>query len=164
MRFSKEKSNELLEEVRLEMVMNPSVTIFGLQDALREKHGRLFDKNYIAKLKNKIHRERANRVNKTIGYEIASYEDTCNELKQPLWEIIDDENSSANDKISAIKAMLAVSNSFLDVMFNAGFMNRQIGVVREEKPLSKEDIALIERALEWVKPRPRDEETRAIEA
>lgn len=150
MRFSKDKSGELLESVRLEMVMNPSVTIFGLQDALREKYQRVFDKNYIAKLKNKIHRERARRVSKSIEYEVASLEDTCKELKRPLWLIIEDEYAPVSTKISAIKAIFAISKLLLDVMLSAGIFKHQAGLVKKELHLSEKDKELIDRALGYV--------------
>ena len=163
MRFGNDKTNELLENVRREMVMNPSITIFEIQDALQEKYRRVFDKNFIARLKNKIHRERTGRVHNTIGYEIAMFEDTCIELKRPLWEIIDDEGSSTHDKISAIRGIRTISNDFLDVMFNAGFLTQQIGVVMEEKPLSNEQMELMEQAISWVNTYPHEEEAEKSE-
>lgn len=145
MRLSKEKNNELLQSVRLEMVQNSSITIFELQDALETKYGRQFDKNFIAKLKNKIHRERALRISKSIGYALATLEDTDNELCRRLWEIVDKEHSSAFETISAIRAIWAISNSLLDTKFNSGIFEQQTGVVKEEKPLSEEQRKVIEK-------------------
>lgn len=163
MRLSKEKNKELLEQVRREMVIKPDVTIFELQDILNEHYQHAFDKNFIGKLKNKIHRERANRVNKTIGYELACLEDIINEVSKILWEIIDNSETSNCEKISAMRELRTARVMLLDAMFNAGIFERQLGKVRNSDKLSPEDEAEIKQALELAfnhdKPKKLDDDS-----
>lgn len=151
MRLSNEKSGELLEDVRREMVINPNVTIFEIQERLNEQHNRLFDKNFIAKPKNKVHRERRARVSNSIAYELASLEDTINEPCAILWGIVDDEKSSASVKIYAIRQILANRSLLFDAMLNAGVFERNLGRETVERKLTPEDNAFIAQALEWVR-------------
>lgn len=150
MRLSKEKTREIVENVRREMVKNPHITIFELQDILCEKYNHIFDKNFLGKLKNKIHRERANRVNKTLNYELACLEDTINEIAKILWKIIDNPDTSNRDVISAIRELRSAKSMLLEAMFNAGIFERQLGIVKPEKKLSEEEKAKLEKIIATV--------------
>lgn len=150
MRLSQEKNKEILESVRREMVVNPSVTIFELQDVLNQHYHHAFDKNFIGKLKNKIHRERAYRVNKrTVNYELALLEDTINETSKILWEIVNNPETSSREKISAIRELRSAKSAFLEAMLNAGVFEPQIGKIKQEEELSPETQEGIRRALSY---------------
>ena len=146
MRLSKEKNRELLEVIRREMVKNPAATIFELQEALDKEYNHAFDKNFIGKLKNKIHRERAYRLHNSIVYELALFEDTINELCRILWEIFDNPNTNNREKISAIREIWSAKNRFLDAKLNAGIFRQQAEIKKDEE-LSPEDKALIKQAI-----------------
>lgn len=148
MRLGKEKTKEILGNVRREMVRNPDITIFELQDALNQRYQHTFDKNFIGKLKNKIHRERANRVSRTIGYELACLEDTINENAKILWEVIDSPKTSNREKMSAMRELRSAKIMLLDAMFNAGIFERQIGKITKEEKFSAKDKELLIRAFD----------------
>lgn len=150
MRLSKERTREIIENVRREMVKNPNVTIFELQDNLGKQYNHIFDKNFLGKLKNKIHRERANRVSKTLNYELACLEDTINEIVKILWEIIDNPDTPNREVISAIRQLRSAKSMLLEAMFNAGIFERQLGAVKAEKKLSPEEEAEIDKLLATV--------------
>lgn len=152
MMYSSEKKLELLEAVRREMVIDPTVSIYSIQEALHEQYGHTFDKNFVAKIKNKVHRERASRTRNSVAYELALLEDTSMQLKQKLWDIVENENTPAHVKVSAIREIRSVSNTLLESMFNAGVFERQIGVIKGEGRLSEEDQVLLEKAIAHVKP------------
>lgn len=147
MRLSKEKNLELLEGVRRQMVRNPDVTIFKLQELLSKQYNHAFDKNFIGKLKNKVHRERTHRVNKTIGYELAHLEDTINVITEILWEIIDSPQTAVREKISAIRELRSARSMLFEAMLNAGVFERQLGNLKIEKKLSPEEEAEMDKLL-----------------
>lgn len=147
MKLSKEHSKELLESVRSEMVLNSSITIFELRGCLWKKYHRLFDKNFIAKMKNKIYSERRTRISEAVAYELAVFEDTIELLCSFLWAIIDDKNLNAHDKILAIHGIRTAQARLLDAKFNAGIFERQFKRVQGERKLTSEEQILLEQAI-----------------
>lgn len=153
MRLGEGKTKEILISIRREMVKNPDITIFELQDVLVGQYNRTFDKNFLGKLKNKIHRERARRVGKTIGYELACLEDTINETTKILWEIIDNPNIPVKERVSAIRELRSAQNMLFEAMFNAGIFERQLGRLKTEETksdLTPEQQAAINTAIDRV--------------
>ena len=148
MRLSKEKNRELLEVIRKEMVKNPAVTIFDLQEVLNKEYSHAFDKNFIGKLKNKIHRERAHRINNSIKYELALFEDMVDELCRILWEIVDNPDTNIRDRIYAIREIWSAKNKLLDATLNAGVFEQDVAV-KKEAQLTPEDEALIKQAISY---------------
>jgi len=120
MRFSKEKIRELKEKIRLELVQKPNVSIYELQGILGRDYKHRFDKNFIAKLKKQIHDERglANRQN--ISAALSHLEDVVNEANKMLWEIIDDEKSSASTVIRAAKEIIWMYSKLFYIKLDAG--------------------------------------------
>lgn len=135
--------------IRREMVKNPDITIFELQDILNQHYQHTFDKNFVGKLKNKIHRERANRLNKTIGYELACLEDTINEITAILWEIIVNPNTPNREKISAMRELRTARVMLLDAMFNSGIFERQLGRIKTDGKLTPEQEDIIKQAIDY---------------
>ena len=148
MRLSKEYSGELLASVRKELVIDPNITIAGLQERLEALYDRRFDKNYVAKLKNKAYRERGARISNSLAYEVSAFEDTVNEACARLWEIIDDESATARDKIAAMRGIMGARSDLIDIKTAAGAYNQQpkkeVGVEWTE-----EQKAEVERALNF---------------
>src|SRR3989338_5464410 len=126
MRLSKEKIKEITEMVRGELVKDPDVTIFEIQRNLNLRYEHIFDKNFIGKLKNKIHKERSYRYNRiTVQYELAKFEDTIQELCNPLWTILENPNASNRDVISATREIRSAKSVLLETMFNSGIFEMQ---------------------------------------
>lgn len=149
MRLSKEKTKELIEAVRRELVKKPDATIFDIQQSLNAQYNHVFDKNFLGKLKNKIHKERYQRYNKMIvQYEIAKFEDTVEVLCSSLWEIIDDEKSTTRERINAIREIRSAKVVLLETMFNSGIF--ETSPSRSDKgELSPEDRELVAQALNY---------------
>lgn len=150
MRLSKEKNKEILGNVRREMVKKPDITIFELQDILNQHYHHTFDKNFIGKLKSKIHKERAHRVNQTIGYELALLEDVINEVSKILWDIINSPETSNREKISAIRELRSAKSTLLEAMLNSGIFERQFSKPKTDSDISPESRELIAKALSYV--------------
>lgn len=155
MRFSKEKLYELRERIRLEMVKDPNISIYQLQDILLPEYGRKFDKNFLAKLKRKIHRERAVRFNYvTVNEELAKIEDLIHCARPYLVDIIFNEEGKYNPReiISAFKAVVWGEMMLFDAMLNAGIFDRP-QLPEKEKPLTPEQQELIKKAIDYANDR-----------
>lgn len=147
MRFSKEKIKELKEKVRFEMVRNPNVSILELQDILSQDYGHRFDKDFIGKIKQKIHRERALRYNSvSLKEELAIFEETIMYEKRILGDIIFDEEGKYKPKeiISACREFARCSSLLFEAKMNAGIFNKT------DEPQAKEGAGLSPRATEIV--------------
>jgi hypothetical protein len=150
MRLSKEKTKELIEAVRREIVRNPNTTIQEIQQNLNIHYGHIFDKNFVGKLKNKIHRERFCRYNIiTVKHEIAKFEDTIEELCNLLWKIIDDEQSTRRERINAIREIRSAKSVLLETMFDSGVFEVNEKIQKADEPLSLEELEKINRAIEF---------------
>lgn len=126
---SEEKQKEYIALIRRLMVMNPSISILGIQSSLENsKHNLRLDKDYINKLKNKIHKERETRYNNyTVKKVLAKYQDELEELKLRLWSITNDKDSTKQEKIMAIRETRASSKDMIDRLFDAGIFTRDLG-------------------------------------
>src|SRR3989344_6159471 len=127
MRFAKEKIHELKEKVRFEMVKDPHISIFALQGILRDTYHHNFDKNFIGKLKRKVHRERAVRYNFTsLNEELAKLEDLMNFGRQHLIDVLFDESGKYEPReiINAFRAVMWAAFTLFDAKLNSGIFNR----------------------------------------
>ena len=149
MKFSKAKTQEIQEQARIEMVRNPNISILELQGILRDTYGRNYDKNYLCKIKRKIHSERAFRYNSIdLPRVLAELEDVIKILSRLLWEIIENQSSSNRDKISAIRELRTSKVMLLEAMFNAGIFERKIGQMKLKTDLTPEQGQLLEESIE----------------
>lgn len=130
MRYSDEKNKEILTAVRQEMVSHPNASIFDIQEALAQKFKHTFDKDYVNKLKNKVHgeRERFGRIH--INESLAEMRDLRDELSARLWETVNSQSASEAGKIKAIQTLWKVSNDFHESLANAGILGKD----RNRKP------------------------------
>lgn len=150
MRLSENKTKELIEAVRREIVKNPNTTIQEIQQNLSVHYGHVFDKNFIGKLKNKIHKERFQRYDRVVvQYEIAKFEDTIEELCNLLWKIVDDKESTQREIINAIREIRSAKSNLLEIKFESGILERDFEKLIVNKELSRESQDLIETALEY---------------
>ena len=150
MRLSENKTKELIEAVRREIVKNPNATIMEIQQNLGIHYGHIFDKNFIGKLKNKIHKERFQRYNRiVVQYEIAKFEDTVEELCKQLWKIIDSEKSTPRERINAMREVRSAKSALLETMFESGILETGFSKPRIEHQLSQEEKDLIAQALNY---------------
>lgn len=164
MRFAKEKLYELRERIRLEMVKDPDISIYQLQDILLPEYGRKFDKNFLAKLKRKVHRERAIRLNYiTINDELAKIQDLIHCARPYLVDIVfnDDGRYKPRDIISAFRAVVWGEITLFDAMMNAGVFDRP-QLPEKEKPLTPEQEELLKKAIDYATYRA-DEYTKSVE-
>ncbi len=162
MRLSKEKTKELIEAIRGEIIKKPDATIFDIQQNLNLKYGHIYDKNFLGKLKNKIHKERSHRYNQiTVRYEIAKLEDTVEELCRELWVIIDDEKSTSREKINAIREIRSSKSMLLETLFNSGIFEANANQPKKDGVLDEEEAKKIAQAISFAfnydKPITREE-------
>jgi len=153
MRFSKDKIHELKEKVRFEMVKNPNISILELQVVLRNDYGHRFDKNFIGKLKRKVHRERTIRLDfASVSEELAKLEDLYIYGKQELMKVIfnDDGKYKPSEIISAFKTVIWAGFTLFDAKLNAGIFDQTKRKQEREKPLTPEEQETVNRAISMV--------------
>lgn len=149
MKYSEDKIAEIKERIRLELVKSPAISIVEIQSILSDNCGHIFDKNFIGKLKRKIHQERAYRYNSIDLHRVlAELEDAIKVLSRLLWKIIEDPESSNRDKISAIREIRSAKTMLLESLFNAGIFERKMGEMKLKTDLTPEQGQLLEEAVE----------------
>src|SRR3989344_2859315 len=129
MRFSKEKTHELKEKVRFEMVKNPHVSIVDLQQILSDYYGHRFDKNYVNKLKN-----------------------LCNFARYELVGIVFNEEKKykPSEIIAAFRTIFWAEVTLFEAKLNAGIFQKAKQNQTKEKPLTKEETELMNKALNYM--------------
>lgn len=144
MRFSKEKIEELKQLVRIELVKNPSASIYTIQEELEKSYNHTFDKNFLAKLKRKVHRERSNLFNENIYSELGQLQNIVRHARQILMEIIfdDEDKHKPSDKIRAFQVVLDAEITLFYAKLNAGIFEKQ--KKKEKKLTAKERVELDE--------------------
>lgn len=150
MRFAKEKTQELKEKIRFEMVKNPNVSILELQVILRDTYSHNFDKNFIGKLKRKVHRERTVRYDfASLNEEIAKLEDLIRYGRKQLINAVFNKESKLREITNAFKTIAWGEFTLLDAKLNAGVFSRPQQSVKAE-PISPEQRESINRGLDMV--------------
>lgn len=134
MRYSKEKQQEHISQIRRILVIKPDSSILNIREALAKQRKSLnLDKDYINKLVNKIRKERAKRLDHyTINKILAEFQDEIGELKRRLWIIIINPDNPDKDKIAAIRELRTSSKDLFDKMFDAGIFKRKLGELEIE--------------------------------
>jgi hypothetical protein len=152
-KYSKERKDEHVAIVRSIMVRNPSITVRECQSVLASlKVPLVLDRNYVNKLMRNVHRDRAFRLNqKTLSDLLSKFEDETEEMKQKLWSIVLDLNAVDKDKIAAMKELRQMSSTLIDRMFDAGVFERNLGKIKTESDLTKDEEIAISRALRYAK-------------
>lgn len=64
MRFSKEKIEKILADIRFCLVKKPNASIYFMQDFLEEKYGHQYSYDFINRLAKKVFQERAGEINR----------------------------------------------------------------------------------------------------
>jgi hypothetical protein len=126
--YGEEKTKEFLSMVKQVLVSKPDVTITQIQKAL-EDNGVRIDRNYIAKLVNKIRRERYTRFdNQTVKKVLAEFADFIEDTSQKLLKIY---STSKLDmaKIVALDTIVKHYNILLEKLFDAGVFERKLGTI-----------------------------------
>jgi len=149
MRFSKDKIEELKEKVRVELVKNPNAGIYRIQNALQKAYGHIFDKNFVAKLKRKVHRERAGAWNQNIYTELGQLENIVICARPILADIVfdEDKNHKPSDRIKAFQAIMNMGFILFDAKRNAGIFEKR---KEPETKLTPDEVAELNKIIEKV--------------
>lgn len=152
MRFAKEKIHELKEKVRFEMVKNPHISILELQEILGDYYGHRFDKNFIAKLKRKVHRERALRLNfASLNNDVALFEELIRYGRQYLVDIVFNEQGKFTPMqiIAAFREIIKAESTLIEMKLNCGIYQQAKPKQVREEPLSAEEQEVLRRAIDF---------------
>jgi len=132
--YSKERTDEYRERIRAILTRKPRVSLREIKEAL-SKGGLDLTINYINKLVKKIHRERAERINRyTVGTFLANYEDKLEDYKEILWSILQKritklKESKDSDYVvtQIIKELRTIDKDVFDKLFEAGVFEKKDG-------------------------------------
>lgn len=146
MKISEGQREEIKQKVRRYLVRYPKANANQIANALSH------DYNFINELKNEIHKEAAERINKqTLTEEIGKLEEEIQEVAQECWDIISEQDirnkdskliksgASRYEKLNAIRTLLGAKKTLFDTKFDAGIFERKLG----ETVLKFDDILKI---------------------
>ncbi|MDD5689912.1 MAG: hypothetical protein PHQ76_06555, partial [Caldisericia bacterium] len=152
-KYSKERQQEHINQIRRVLVIKPDSSILEIKDALEKQRVPLkLDKNYINRLVNKIRKERAKRFDYyTVNKVLAGFQDEIEELKKRLWIIITDQTTTATEKTMAIRELRNSDKDLFDKMFDAGIFERKLGEMEIKGELKDEDKELINKAIDYAR-------------
>src|SRR3989338_6544849 len=105
------------------MTRNPHVSILELQAIIGDTYHHTFDKNFIGKLKRKVHRERAVRYDfASLNVALAELEDLMNFGRQQLIDILFDESDKYTpaQKIISFRTVMWAAFTLFDAKLNSG--------------------------------------------
>ncbi len=149
MRFSKDKIEEIKQLVRIELVKNPSASIYNIQEELKKSYHHTFDKNFLAGLKRKVHRERSNLFNENIYSELGQLQNIVRHAREVLLGIVFDEDDKhkPSEKIRAVQAIIYTETTLFYAKLNAGIYEKQR---KKEKKLTFKERAELDKFIELV--------------
>ena len=144
MKVGKDQENFYISQIRKLIVVDDRMSVRELDEQLLNNGIRL-DKNYIWKLRNKIHKARMMQTDRvTLNFALGKFADTMSETAKECWKIALDKSSSKRDKISALVEIRKCERDLFDKLFDAGVFQRKLGevdlnVVRN-RPISSDRI------------------------
>jgi hypothetical protein len=132
MRLSKEKIEQIKNEIKMCLVRNPKVSSREIAKILG------YDFKFINRLKNEVHQEIAESIShQTLQEEIGKFEVIIEDLAMELWSIIVDSQATNTEKINAIKTLVSNYSLLFDKKFTAGLLTYKPA---EEKKHTPEEI------------------------
>ena len=134
MLFRSNKTLEIKEKVKNYLIKNPIASTLEVAKNLG------YDKDFIYKLKEKIHHEASIKIySHTLKSSLAELEDLTSEVSRILWNIVENKNSKNRDVILSCKTIFEFRSLILDhrIKYN---------LFAEEKSNDKEKINVPELA------------------
>lgn len=128
-RYSQDQTNMHRARVKRIMVIKPEASSLDIQKELKkEKNPITLTQHYILKLKNSIIEERKTRFDSyTVNGVLAKFQDDLNQMSDVLWDIVNDEKSTRQEKTQALRELRNNGNVFFERMFNAGVFEKKLG-------------------------------------
>lgn len=148
MKFSKERIEEIKNEIKEKMIKNPNLS--GLKIAKEMD----LDKDAVNRYIRQIRKEATEKINKSIiEDEIGKLEDEFNQVIFELWEIV---KGPANhkEKIAAINQIINSKKVLFNIKFDAGVFNRKLGELNIKDKLDEEERKLLNEALQYGTGKP----------
>lgn len=116
-----------MSNIRKLMVMRHDMPVLEMQRQLEDNNIRL-DWHYIAKLREKVIRERISRMDrKILDYALSGFEDSMLEIVVQLWQIATSAKSKTGEKIYALAELRKTYDLAFDKLFDAGIFKRHLG-------------------------------------
>jgi hypothetical protein len=133
--YAKEKQDELMEMIREILVIKPKASCEKIKAVLAQ-NGVSLDKNYINKLKNKIHAERALRYNNAaVNEAIAQFDDFIKVMGKELLKI-KKESTDEWARMEAVKLLVANYKALLNLQFDMGVFEKKLGMLQTKTEIT----------------------------
>lgn len=121
--------------IRSVMVFQPDASLRAIQEALQASKEAPMSLNlhYIAKLRDKILRERRIRNNNlNLGARLAYIQDQHKAVKVRLWKEATDPNNKDVARVMALDKLLKTELDLLNAEMDAGFYERKLGTLEHD--------------------------------
>jgi Na+-transporting NADH:ubiquinone oxidoreductase subunit NqrC len=149
--YSKQKQMEHIALIRSILVRKSDASLRTIQEVLERDTKLKLHLSYINKMVHKIREEKLKRfINVKIDTYLTEFADETKELKEKLWAIMNDPQSSQSDKVKAIKEIRESSKVLMEKMFDGGVFERQIGKLKTEGSLNEDEKKMMATALSYV--------------
>lgn len=144
MKFSKEKTDEIKSQVRLQLAINPRASCRDIGGVLGHNH------KFINLLKNEIHKELAENISQqSLQQEVGKFELAVEETGKILWEIMNNPKSENGEKINAVKCLISNYSFLLEKKTASGLLAKDKPPISGQNTMGTEEIRLkIRRLLE----------------
>ena len=143
--YSKETTAFHREKVRQAMViLGPKASQQDIVDFLSANKLPL-TRNYVAKLREKIIKERRIGLDwKIVNEYFGDYEDSVNEIVKRCWKISLSDDESTADKLKAMREIREAKAEILETIRSAGISKTKLGETEHKKEPSPQVLAAIE--------------------
>lgn len=143
-RYSKDKIKEIDNKIGRLMAIYPNISALKMAETLGLDH------NFVGKRKRKIEQANIEAIkNMTVEEDLGDIRNFLNSTLPEITKIVFDKNSTAKDKINAVKVLIDGKKTFMDKKFDAGIFERQLGKLKTDNSLGEEERKLITEALNY---------------
>lgn len=133
--YSQEQKKYHESRIRSVMIFQPDASLLAIREALEgSKEAPItLHPHYIAKLRDKILKERRSRNDRlNLGSRLAFIQDLNKAVKVRLWKEATDASNKDIARVMALEKILKTEFELLDAEMDAGFYERKLGTVEHD--------------------------------
>ncbi len=132
MRKSHDQVRGYMSKIRRLMIIDSDMSAVEMQRQL-EENGLHLDREYIGRLRDKIWRERSQKLNyHTLQKALSMFIDAMGENARMSWEIALSNISTRKEKLMALREIRAAHRDAFDKLFESGVFERQLGRLKTD--------------------------------
>lgn len=157
--YSKDNEQYHIDRIRVVLFYRPKAGALMIQKLLEQDHSSPLHlhHDYINRLLQKIRKERSKRQSQKVAEEISTIEDEFEWLREKTIDILTG-NAKPDAKIRAIAQSWKMRIDLYNAKLDAGIFERQLGKLKTDHSLNKEQQDLLDKALDYALRRPQRED------